>query len=64
MNEQENNFMNSEPLKTKLDTLTALIVVVFAVLALTLGLLWLSHDSNSECLDIIEKAIQLSEVAK
>jgi hypothetical protein len=64
MHEQENNFMHTEALKTKVDALTAIIIVVIAVLALTWGLLWLSHDSNSHRLDIIEQAIKLSEVAR
>jgi hypothetical protein len=64
MEKNEDNFQESSTLRTRMDGLTAAMVILAAVLLLNVVLLWLSHDSNSTRLDTIEQAIQLSEVAR
>jgi hypothetical protein len=46
----------ADPVQTKLDVLTGVIVVLALALVLTWALLWLAYDSNSARLDIIEQA--------
>jgi hypothetical protein len=64
MERGEDNFQESGNLRTRMDGLTAAIIILAAVLLLNVVLLWLSHDSNTSRLDTIEQAIQLSEVAR
>jgi hypothetical protein len=50
---------NPDPLKSKVDALTAIIVVLAAILLLNIVLLWASHDSSSTRLEAVEQAIGL-----
>jgi hypothetical protein len=64
MKRNEDNFIESGNLRTRMDAITAAMVVIAALLALTLTLLWLAYSSNAERLDIIERAIQLTGAAR
>jgi hypothetical protein len=56
MERNEDNFIESGNLRTRMDGLTAAMVILAAVLLLNLVLLWLFHDANSQRLDALEQA--------
>jgi hypothetical protein len=59
MEKNESNFNESGSIKTRMDGLTAAMVILAAVLLLNLVLLWLSHDASSARLDALEQAVGL-----